>query len=264
MILTINKMRKKALIPLIFSISITIPCIASAQQPRRITTNIPSIGELVLEEVPLDCSEFKPNLITKFLWKEGPTRGLLYKKCLEQTQDDVKFEKYNESMINDSNIGDLSKDIKNAQTKLTILTLTTALKNYLMDPETNEDKMVLIKNAVESFKQHYIEKKSLIDVEVKTMKKRENKRGLELVSIIEENEAELGENIDSTIEYMEFVLKDRHAYVAAHNKFLPKIYVEPINFFQANLSNYECQFLKINIGEKWARMKKGLQINCGK
>jgi hypothetical protein len=256
-------MRKKVLIPLVFSISINIPLAAFAQHPGKITANIPSIGEIVLEEVQLDCSQFKPNLITKFLWKEGPTRGLLYKKCLEQTQDDEKFEKYNESMINDSNIGGLSADIKNAQTKLTILTLTTALKNYLMDPETNEDKMVLIKNAVESFKQHYFEKKSLIDIEIKTMKKQENRRGLELVSIIEENEEELGENIDSTIKYMEFVLKDRHAYVDAHNKFLPKIYVEPKNFFQASLSKYECEFLKINIGEKWARMKKGLQITCG-
>jgi hypothetical protein len=257
-------MRKKVLISLVFSVSLNIPIVAFAQQPGRLTANIPAIRGLVLEEVQFDCAEFKPNLITKFLWKEGPTRGLLYKKCLEQTQDDEKFEKYNESMINDSNIGDLSNDIKNAQTKLTILTLTTALKNYLMDPETNEDKMVLIKNAVENFKQHYVEKKSLIDNEIKSMKNKENRRGLELVSIIEENETELGENIDSTIKYMEFVLKDRHAYVAAHNKFLPKIYVDPKHFLDANLSKYECEFLSINIGENWNRMKKGLQITCGK
>lgn len=223
---------------------------------------ISSLDGIMLEEVKFDCAEFKPNLITKFLWKEGPTRGLLYKKCLDQTQDDQVFVKYNEKMINDSNIGDLSKDIKSAKTKLTILTLTTALKNYLTDPETNEDKMILIKSAVEGFKQHYVEKKSMIDVEIKNMKKKENRRGLELVSIIEENEADLGTNIDSTIKYMEFVLKDRHAYVAAHTKFLPKIYVDPKIFLGETLSQYECEFLDLNVGENWSKMRKGLQITC--
>ncbi len=255
-------MRTKALFTLILTIYLSNPLEALAQQPSTIVGGL--VEGIVLQEVQLDCSEFKPNLITKFLWKEGPTRGLLYKKCLDQTQDDEKFEKYNETMVNDSNIGGLAKDIKEAKTKLTILTLTTALKNYLTDPETDEDKMELIKSAVVNFKQHYVEKKSMIDTEIKTMKKKENKRGLELVSIIEENEAELGESIDSSIKYMEFVLKDRHAFVAAHNKFLPKIYVEPEYFLEEKLSKYECDFLALNIGEKWSRMRRGLRIECGK
>lgn len=258
-------MRKKALIAMVFTISIQVQSQALAQKTDNIIGGfqIPPLGSIVLEEVPLDCSEFKPNLITKFLWKEGPTRGLLYKKCLDQTQDDEAFVKYNETMINDSNIGDLSKDIKSAKTKLTIMTLTTALKNYLTDPETNEDKMELIKSAVDSFKQHYVEKRAMIDVEIKSMKKKENKKGLQLISVIEENEEDLGNSIDSTIKYMEFVLKDRHAYVAAHNKFLPKIYVSPKDFLKEKLSKYECDFLEMNIGDKWNKMKKGLEITCG-
>lgn len=255
-------MTKKVLVALVFSISI-IHSQASAQRANNIMGAFPALGGVMLEEVQLDCSEFKPNLITKFLWKEGPTRGLLYKKCLDQTHDDEAFEKYNETMINDSNIGDLSKDIKDAKTKLTILTLTTALKNYLVDPETDEDKMEVIKSAVESFKQHYVEKRAMIDTEIKAMKKKENKNGLQLISIIEENEADLGNSIDSTIKYMEFVLKDRHAFVAAHNKFLPRLYVEPKAFKGEKLTKYECEFLDLNVGEKWERMKKGLQIMCG-
>jgi hypothetical protein len=259
-------MRKKALLALVITISIA-QSNAFAQQPNNIMGAFPSLGSVVIEEVKLDCAEFKPNLITKFLWKEGPTRGILYKKCLDQDQDDQTFEKYNETMINDSNIGDLSKDIKDAKTKLTILTLTTALKNYLIDPETNADKMEMIKSAVESFKQHYVEKRAMIDTEIKSMKKNGNKRSkkeLELISVIEDNEEDLGQSIDSTIKYMDFVLKDRHAFAAAHNKFLPKIYVEPKSFMGEKLSKYECDFLELNVGDKWERMKKGLQISCDK
>lgn len=218
-----------------------------------------------LEEVKLDCSEFKPNLITKFIWKEGPTRALLYKKCLDQTQDDEAFTKYNETMVNDSNIKDLSDDLKAAKTRLTILTLTTALKNYLTDPTTNDDKMEFIKRAVEGFKQHYIEKRAMLDVEIKEMKKKENpknRKTAELLKIIDENEEDLGNSIESTIRYMEFVVKDRNAYVAAHNKFLPHIYVHPKLFKKLKLTKYECDFLELNFGDEWNSVKKDLQLTC--
>ncbi len=226
--------------------------------------NLPTI-DVMLEEVKFDCSEFKPNLITKFLLREGPARELLYKKCIDQNEDDAAFTKYNESMINDGNIKDLSIDLKNAQTRLTILTLTTALKNYLTDPSTNDDKMEFIKSAVDGFKQHYIEKRAMLDVEIKEMKRRENprnKKTVELLKIIEENEADLGKNIDSTIRYMEFVVKDRHSFVLAHNKFFPKIYEKSEEFYKTKLTQYECDFLELNFGEEWVDVKKDLSLSC--
>ncbi len=221
--------------------------------------------EIVLEEVKFNCSEFKPNLITKFLWREGPTRELLYKKCLDQSSDDVAFTKYNESMINDSNISQLSEDLKNAQTRLTILTLTTALKNYLIDESTDDDKLEMIRSSVEGFKQHYVEKKSKLDKEIKFLKKNENmknKKTLELLKIIEESESELGSNIEGTIKYMEFVLKDRHAFANTHHKFLPHIYVKTEDFFNMKLSKYECEFLRLNFGTEWVDVKKDLKLIC--
>lgn len=226
----------------------------------------PSI-DLVLEEVKLNCLSFKPNLITKFLWKEGPTRELLYKKCLDQNLDDEAFAKYSETMINDNNIGDLSKDLDKSQTRLTIYTLTEALKNYLEDPETSDDKLVFIKNAVEGFKAHYKDKKTMLDVEIKSMKKKENhqnKRTMELLTIIVENEAELDQSIESTLKYMDFILKDRHAYISAHNKFLPKIYIHPEIFKKASLSSYECEFLELNFNGDWKKTKEVLGLTCGK
>lgn len=222
---------------------------------------LPSLG-IVLEEVQLNCSEFKPNLITKFLWKEGPTRGLLYNKCLDQIQDDKNFEKYSEAFINDSNILDLSKDIKAAKTRLTILTLTTALKNYLADPETNDNKMEQIKKSVVAFKQHYKDKKAMLDKEIKEMKRKESKQGLELITLIEENEADLGKSIDSTIEYIDFVLQDRHAYTETHNKFFPAIYENHEIFRKAKLSKYECNFLKLHFGDKWNFVRRDLMLTC--
>jgi hypothetical protein len=237
---------------------------------RASATNVnSSIGfsplEIVLEEVKFNCSEFKPNIITKFLWREGPTRELLYKKCLDQSSDDAAFTKYNESMINDSNISQLSADLKNAQTRLTILTLTTALKNYLIDESTNDDKLEMIKGSVDGFRQHYVEKKAKLDKEIKFLKKNENmknKKTLELLKIIEESEEELGSGIESTIKYMEFVLKDRHAFVSSHHKFLPHIYVRSDDFVKMKLSKYECEFLELNFGSEWVDVKKDLKLIC--
>lgn len=221
--------------------------------------------QIMLEEIKLNCLSFKPNLITKFLWKEGPTRGLLYKKCLEQSLDDESFVKYSEKMINDSNIGDLIIDLEKSQTRLTIYNLIESLKNYLEDKEISNEKLKIIKKVVIGFKEHYKIKKELLDSEIKIIRKKENKNNkktMELVKIITDNEEELDINIEYSIKYIDFILKDRIAYFKSHNKFLPEIYVHPQHFKGLIASKYECDFLKLNFNNDWDKTKKELQINC--
>ncbi len=219
-----------------------------------------------LEEVKINCEEFKPNLITKFVWREGPTRELLYKKCLDQTADDKLFNKYNDLLIKSENINLLANDIKDVKTRLTFFTLANSLKMYLTNGETEALKLEMIKSAVNSFKEKYGILRDKLDKEIKVVNKNTNnlkkKRNKELVNIIVSSEEELDQKIVETIKYLDFILEDHHAYVEKHNKFFPEIYIEPDKFYKQKLTNKECAFLKLNFEQDWSILKNKLKISC--
>jgi len=127
---------------------------------------------------------------------------------------------------------------------------------------TDDSKTEIIKSSINKFKEHYKEKKAMLDVEIKSMKKKENPKAMELINIVESNEAELDEKILSTLKYMDFVIKDKNSYVLAHSKFIPYIFNDPDKFKKSKLSKYECSFMAISFDSSWDEMKEDLQITC--
>ncbi len=220
---------------------------------------------LELEEVKLNCKEFRPNLITKFIWREGPTRSLLYQKCLDQTEDDQKFNKYADLLIKGSNISDLSKEVQDVKTRLTFFTLANSLKVYLTNEPTSDVKIEIIRNSVKEFKKHYKLMRSKLNDEINYLKEKETSkkiRAKELLDIVVSSEDELDKNIEQTLKFIDFVLKDHNAYVVMHDKFFPKIYIEPVFFYKEKLTVSECEFLRLNLEEDWWNVKKKLKISC--
>ncbi len=218
-----------------------------------------------LEDVKINCEEFRPNLVTKFIWREGSTRELLYKKCLDQTEDDKLFNKYNDLLIKSDNINLLSNDIKDIKTRLTFFTLANSLKMYLTNGSTDNMKLEMIKSAVNSFKEKYGILRETLDKEIKVVNKNTNlkkKRNKELVNIIVSSEEELDKKIEETIKYLDFILEDHHAYVEMHNKFFPEIYINPNKFYKKNFTNKECSFLNLNFEQDWNLLKNKLNIKC--
>ena len=227
--------------------------------------NIPKDLEIELEQAKLNCNEFRPNLITKFVWREGKTRSLLYKKCLDQISDDENYNKFNELNYKNGKIEELSSNVDGIKTRLTFFTLANSMRMLLSEDKTNEATLEIAKKTIAQFKDHYKKMKVGLDKEINNLANSSNQkteRAKELIDIIVTSEEELDKNIDKTLKYIDFILKDYNNYVLMHDKFFPKIYLEPEYFFKSKVSKEECEFLKLNFEEDWLNVKNKLKISC--
>lgn len=226
---------------------------------------IPKDLQIELEQAKLNCNEFRPNLITKFVWREGTTRSLLYKKCLDQTSDDENYNKYNELNSKSSNIEELSSNVVGIKTRLTFFTLANSLKMLLADSKTNQATLEVAKKTITQFKEHYSNMRVSLDKEINQLASSETQktaRAKELINIIVTSEDELDKNIEKTLKYIDFILKDHNNYVVMHNKFFPKMYLNPEAFLRSSLTKEECEFLNLNFEEDWPKVKNKLKISC--
>ncbi len=226
---------------------------------------IPKELQIELEQAKLNCNEFRPNLITKFVWREGSTRSLLYKKCLDQTSDDENYNKYNELGNKNGNIEELSSNVVGIKTRLTFFTLANSIKMLLSDTKTNPATLEVAKKTITQFKEHYKSMRVGLDKEINQLASSDNQktaRAKELINIIVSSEDELDKNIEKTLKYIDFILKDHNNYVLMHNKFFPKIYLEPEVFLKSKISKEECEFLSLNFEEDWSKVKNKLRISC--
>lgn len=227
--------------------------------------SIPKDLQIELEQAKLDCNEFRPNLITKFVWREGATRSLLYKKCLDQTSDDANYNKFNELNTKTGNIQELSTNVAGIKTRLTFFTLANSIKMLLSDSKTNPATLELAKTTINQFKDHYKNMRLGLDKEINQLANSDTQktaRAKELINIIVTSEDELDKNIEKTLKYIDFILKDHNSYVAMHNKFFPKIYLNPETFVRSNMTKEECEFLNLNFEEDWGKVKSKLKITC--
>ncbi len=226
---------------------------------------IPKDLQIELEQAKLDCNEFRPNLITKFVWREGSTRSLLYKKCLDQTSDDENYNKFNELGSKGTNIEELSTNVAGIKTRLTFFTLANSIKMLLADSKTNPATLEIAQKTITQFKDHYKSMRLGLDKEINQLansKTQNTARAKELINIIVTSEDELDKNIEKTLNYIDFILKDHNNYVLMHNKFFPKIYLNPEAFLRSKLSTQECEFLSLNFEDDWIKVKNKLKISC--